>query len=97
MPEMEPEVDDEMKIRQPLVKQYHCNEQLVKRQREFYNSNEACGPSEKLDIKMPLAGVIDDSLRQNRHFLDSGSHGNTALLNNLKKNIIHNQCMNQHN
>lgn len=63
MPDMDPETDEEMKIRQPLVKEYHCNEVLVKRQKEFYNSNEACGPSEKLDLKMPLAGVIDDSLR----------------------------------
>lgn len=63
MADIDQEVDEETKIRQPLVKQYHCNEVLVKRQKEFYNSNEACGPSEKLDLKMPLAGVIDDSLR----------------------------------
>ncbi len=63
-----------MKIKEPRINHYHSNEVLVRRARDFYNSNEACGPSEKLDIKMPLAGVIDDSLRQNQHFLGSGSN-----------------------
>ena len=55
-----------------MVSDYHSNEGRVKRNVEFFEgSNEAVGPSEKLQTNQVIAGAIDDSIRQNGNCMKS--------------------------